>query len=162
MPERHLFLVATSRCASAAESRPGPLRSVRNRSGRCSGSPAPAHAVAAAIQDTPGSDRANAGPHARPGLLTAATRRADSHPCDAASGERSRRAGESRPRDVLLVHVSHELRMQLNAIIGYSEMLQKEATERIGQGIAADGRQNAGAEVHQIHAASLHLHGAHQ
>ncbi|MBM3769887.1 MAG: hypothetical protein FJW27_01080 [Acidimicrobiia bacterium] len=41
----------------------------------------------------------------------------------------------SRSKSAFLAHMSHELRMPLNAIIGYSEMLQEEA--------AAEGREHA-------------------
>jgi signal transduction histidine kinase len=58
-------------------------------------------------------------------------------------------AQAQRAKNILLVHVSHELRMPLNAIIGYSEILQEEAAELAGQRFIAD--------LGQIHTASLHL-----
>jgi len=61
--------------------------------------------------------------------------------------EAAERANQA--KNILLVNVSHELRMPLNAIIGYSEMLQEESTELAGQSFVAD--------VRQIHTASLHL-----
>ncbi len=50
--------------------------------------------------------------------------------------------------------MSHELRTPLNAIIGYSEMLQEQATE-VGQPALVP-------DLKKIHSAGKHLQGAHR
>jgi signal transduction histidine kinase/CheY-like chemotaxis protein len=55
----------------------------------------------------------------------------------------------SRAKSVFLANMSHELRTPMNAIIGYSEMLEEEAGERGAQEFASD--------LQKILAASRHL-----
>jgi PAS domain S-box-containing protein len=55
----------------------------------------------------------------------------------------------NRTKSQFLANMSHELRTPMNAIIGYSEMLQEEA--------AADGREDMVADLQKIHGAGKHL-----
>jgi signal transduction histidine kinase/CheY-like chemotaxis protein len=57
----------------------------------------------------------------------------------------------NRAKSVFLANMSHELRTPLNAIIGYSEMLQEDATDVAGQEFAGD--------LQKIHTAGKHLLG---
>ena len=55
----------------------------------------------------------------------------------------------NRTKSQFLANMSHELRTPMNAIIGYSEMLQEEASE--------DGRGEMVADLQKIHGAGKHL-----
>jgi signal transduction histidine kinase/CheY-like chemotaxis protein len=55
----------------------------------------------------------------------------------------------NRTKSAFLANMSHELRTPLNAIIGYSEMLQEEATDR--------GEEDAIPDLKKIHGAGKHL-----
>src|SRR4030095_13613974 len=55
----------------------------------------------------------------------------------------------NRAKSAFLANMSHELRTPLNAIIGYSEMLQEEATDR--------GEEDAVPDLKKIHGAGKHL-----
>ena len=57
--------------------------------------------------------------------------------------------GANRAKSQFLANMSHELRTPLNAIIGYSEMLQEEATDR--------GQPEFVADLQKIHVAGRHL-----
>jgi len=57
----------------------------------------------------------------------------------------------NRAKSVFLANMSHELRTPLNAIIGYSEMLQEDATDL--------GEDNIVADLQKIHSAGKHLLG---
>jgi signal transduction histidine kinase/CheY-like chemotaxis protein len=57
----------------------------------------------------------------------------------------------NRAKSVFLANMSHELRTPLNAIIGYSEMLQEDATDL--------GEENFVADLQKIHSAGKHLLG---
>ncbi len=59
--------------------------------------------------------------------------------------------GANRSKSQFLANMSHELRTPLNAIIGYSEMLQEEATE--------DGNEAYVADLEKIRSAGRHLLG---
>ena len=57
--------------------------------------------------------------------------------------------GASRSKSLFLANMSHELRTPLNAILGYSEMLQEEATEQ--------GLDDFAPDLGKIHNAGKHL-----
>ncbi len=57
----------------------------------------------------------------------------------------------NRAKSVFLANMSHELRTPLNAIIGYSEMLQEDATGMVGEEFSED--------LQKIHTAGKHLLG---
>jgi signal transduction histidine kinase/CheY-like chemotaxis protein len=57
----------------------------------------------------------------------------------------------NRAKSVFLANMSHELRTPLNAIIGYSEMLQEDASDIVGEEFAGD--------LQKIHTAGKHLLG---
>ena len=65
--------------------------------------------------------------------------------------ERAKEAAEaaSKTKSLFLANMSHELRTPLNAILGYSEMLQEEASDRQFDGFNAD--------LEKINAAGKHL-----
>jgi len=55
----------------------------------------------------------------------------------------------SRAKSVFLANMSHELRTPMNAIIGYSEILQEDAED--------EGNEDAARDLGKIHAAGTHL-----
>lgn len=55
----------------------------------------------------------------------------------------------NRTKSLFLANMSHELRTPLNAILGYSEMLQEEATDQ--------GLDEFHSDLHKIHGAGRHL-----
>jgi signal transduction histidine kinase len=55
----------------------------------------------------------------------------------------------NRTKSQFLANMSHELRTPMNAIIGYSEMLEEEAEEA--------GNESAVADLQKIHASGKHL-----
>ena len=67
--------------------------------------------------------------------------------------EEARAAAENanRSKSQFLTNMSHELRTPLNAIIGYSEMLQEEATEIEQPTMVADLQKIAGSGKHLLH-----------
>lgn len=168
MPERHLFLVATigvpallslvqAHCGLGGTGLVGGLVAVllyllwRQP-----------HKIAQAVaQPTQAHAQAHGQPLASPPAAAADSTGAHEPLCPAPTGaEPAHRADNG-----LLRNVSHELRMQLNAIIGYSEMLQEEAAEAPDQGVVTTGQLGPATErrsvsiayVRQIHAASLHM-----
>ncbi len=64
-------------------------------------------------------------------------------------GARDQALAGSRAKSAFLANMSHELRTPLNAILGYSEMLQEEATE--------GGRPDFVPDLQKIHGAGKHL-----
>ncbi len=78
--------------------------------------------------------------------------RAEAHAAKQAA-EDARTASEeaNRAKSVFLANMSHELRTPLNAIIGYSEMLQEDATDA--------GLQDFLSDLQKIHSAGKHLLG---
>lgn len=60
------------------------------------------------------------------------------HANDHLAAARDHAFGASRAKSAFLANMSHELRTPLNAIIGFSEMLQEEATEAGNQSFVAD------------------------
>lgn len=67
----------------------------------------------------------------------------------AALVEKLEAEAHNRAKTLFLANMSHELRTPLNAILGYSEMLEEEAT--------VEGRQVAAADLQKIQAAGKHL-----
>src|SRR5262249_39167525 len=59
-------------------------------------------------------------------------------------------AAASQHKSEFLANMSHELRTPLNAIIGYSELLEEEATEVDGGRLVPDLQKIAGAAKHQL------------
>ena len=69
---------------------------------------------------------------------------------DSATEAQQKAESASRAKSMFLANMSHELRTPLNAIIGYSEMLQEDATDMTPTEIAADLKKITGAGKHLL------------
>ena len=69
---------------------------------------------------------------------------------DSATEAQQKAESASRAKSMFLANMSHELRTPLNAIIGYSEMLQEDATDMTPAEIAADLKKITGAGKHLL------------